>query len=74
MSGTSQQVDAKQRKRDAVGNLRDLAAELGLQVERRRPDLTKGEFDDLQKKVTSAARTPDHKRRVKEFVDQLGNS
>ena len=74
MSGTNQQVDAKQRKRDAVGNLRDLAAELGLQVERRRPDLTKGEFDDLQKKVTSAARTPDHKRRVKEFVDSYMGS
>ena len=69
MWGTNQQRDTRQRKRDAVGNLRTLAEELGLQVERRRPDLSKAEFDNLQKKVVTAARTPDHKRRIKEVAE-----
>jgi phage terminase small subunit len=36
---------AKQRKRDAVGNLRDLAEELGVAVEvRKKPDMIEQDF------------------------------
>ena len=56
---------AKQRKRDAVGNLRDLAAELGVDMGgRRKADLSESDFLALHSGVLAEARTPEHHRRA----------
>ena len=44
---SDQQQGTKQRKRDAVGNLRNLAEKLGVPVSREDPDLNKATFEML---------------------------
>lgn len=55
---------AKQRKRDAVGNLRVLASELGLETNRRQADLTKEAFLVLHTQVAIQTMTPQHRARA----------
>ena len=74
MWGTQQQRDTRQRKRDAVGNLRNLASELGVGHEFRKTDLTKAEFESLGQKVNAVAQTPEHKRRLKEAIETYSGS
>ena len=76
MWGSDQQRDTRQRKRDAVGSLRNLTVELGVEdIDRKNPDLRKVEFQKLQQKVDALAQTPEHKRRLKEATDgYLGTS
>jgi len=67
---------AKQRKRDAVGNLRDLAEELGMDMEaRKKPDMSEADFVELRGTVLSHAQTPQHRERaadaLKQFKGQL---
>ena len=40
-------ASAKQRKRDATGQLRSLAKELGIDCDKRAPDLSKADFEAL---------------------------
>ena len=61
---------AKQRKRDAVGNLRDIADELGMSPDtRNKADLREGEFLVLHDRVLGPAATPEQRQRV---ADTLG--
>ena len=55
---------AKQRKRDAVGNLRALADELGVTTNRKKADLTKSDFVELHANVARHSSTPEHKGRL----------
>lgn len=59
---------AKQRKRNAVGNLRELASELGLDTDRagvgRRSDLTRDDFTTLHTQVSAHSTSPEHKARA----------
>ena len=50
---------SKQRKRDAVGNLRDLAVDIGVDVTgRRKADLVESESPALHQEVLVLARPP----------------
>ena len=52
-------ASAKQRKRDAVGNLRSLADEVGADAGGRRvADLSATDFDALRGRVAERASTP----------------
>ena len=58
-------ASAKQRKRDAVGNLRSLADEVGADAGGRRvADLTATDFDALRGRVAERATTPDQQQRL----------
>lgn len=57
-------MDAKGRKRDAVGNLRELADELGVTVNRRKADLTKDDFMAFHDEVKTRSATPKHRARL----------
>ena len=61
MWGSDQQRDTKQRKRDAVGNLRDLAQQYGLTPARRQTDMSRSAFETLTREVEAKALTPEHK-------------
>ena len=55
---------ARQRKRDATGQLRELASELGVSYSARKPDLSKQDFEQLHATVMTALRTPDQRDRA----------
>ena len=55
---------AKQRKRDAVGNLRELATELGVAALGREGDLSKDDFIKFHSSVAAKGATPEHKERL----------
>ena len=57
---------AKLRKRDAVGNLRDVAEVLGVRQlsSRNKPDSTEPEFVDLHDKVAAKAASLEHRPQV----------
>ena len=55
---------AKERKRKAVSDLRDLAEELGLVVNRRDADLSDAAFRAAHAEVVAACRTDAHKQRA----------
>ena len=57
---------AKERKRAAVSGLRDLAEEVGLQVNRRKADLSGADFDSSHAEVLAACATEDQRRRAEE--------
>ena len=67
---------AKQRKRDAVGNLRDLAEEIGLPTEaRRKADLTETDFLEFHTRVVNHTTTPEHRQRCADALQMFkGNS
>jgi hypothetical protein len=53
------QPSAKQRKRDAVGNLRDIADELGMSLDtRKKADLAEAEFLVMHSHIMGQAATP----------------
>ena len=55
---------SKQRKRDAMGNLCDLAVDVGVDVAgRRKADLAESEFAALHQEVLVQANTPEHRQR-----------
>ena len=58
---------AKQRKRDAVGNLRGLAQELGV-ASARKSDMVQAEFATLHCEVLAQATTPQHRARAAEAM------
>ena len=53
-----------QRKRKACGELRCLAAELGVELPSKGADLNIQEFSELRSEVKQACQTPDHHERV----------
>jgi hypothetical protein len=55
---------AKQRKRDAIGNLRELADELGVPANRRQADLSKFDFVAFHSAVARKGSTPEHRARL----------
>ena len=60
---------SKQRKRDAVGNLRDLAVDIRVDVAgRRKADLAESEFVALHQEVLVQASTPEHRQRAAEAL------
>ena len=68
---------AKQRKRDAVGNLRELAEELGVSgTSRKKPDMPEEEFVTLHHDVVMQAHTPHQRDRATDalqcFKGQVG--
>ena len=54
----------KDRKRKAVADLRDLAAELGVAMSRRLPDLTETAFNAAHAQVVAACHSDDHRQRA----------
>ena len=58
----------RDRKRKAVSELRDLAAELGLAVNRRLPDLTEVAFTATHAQVVEACRTDAQRQRATALV------
>ena len=62
---------AKFRKRDAVGNLRKLAEELGMPLPTKKTDLAETEFTTFQQDILSQARTPDHRRRAADAIEMF---
>jgi hypothetical protein len=63
-------MDAKSRKRDAVGNLRTLAQELGVDIGggRRMSDLVEADFLALHQSVAAQTSTPEQQQRVSEAM------
>lgn len=55
-------MSSKQRKREAVTNLRDLAESVGLTPSRKRPDMGRIEFEALCEEVLEKACTPDQRQ------------
>ena len=55
---------AKDRKRNALSELRDLADELGMQVSRRKVDLSVADFNALHAQVVALCRTEAQRRRA----------
>ena len=66
------QQPAKQRKRDAVGNLRALAHELGV-PSARKSDMPESEFLALHYEVVAQAHTPQHRDRAAEALRQYSD-
>ena len=56
------EVARKQRKRNVVGELKALAAELGCE-RKRQLDLSKDEFVSFHTALTAASRTPEHRQK-----------
>ena len=56
-------VARKQRKRNVVGELKALAAELGCE-RKRQLDLSKDEFVSFHTALTAASRTPEHRQKL----------
>ena len=57
------EVARKQRKRNVVGELKALAAELGCE-RKRQLDLSKDEFVSFHTALTAASRTPEHRQKL----------
>ena len=55
---------AKDRKRQAVSDLRDLAAELGVAMNRRLPDLTETAFAAAHAQVVAACLSDERRQRA----------
>ena len=53
---------ARQRKRDAVGNLCELAQTLGVDHDRRNPEMSMPNFETLHGQVLQQARTPEQRQ------------
>ena len=64
-------MTAKERKRQAVHDLREVAADIGLAESRRPSDLTSTDFQQLKTRVLASCVSPDQRRRVQEAADKF---
>ena len=63
---------SKQRKRDAVGNLRNLADELGVEVgARNKSDMIEADFVELHASVLGQATTPQQRDRAAQALQHF---